>query len=46
MSWKITFKDGSLSYWPASCWSAEELVKLVSIEKFELIKNSKIKKAA
>jgi hypothetical protein len=46
MSWKILFKDGTTSYWPASCWSAEELVKLVSVDKFELIEDKKIKKVA
>ena len=46
MSWKIKWKDGTISFWPASAWSAEELVKLTKIDKFELVKASKVKKAA
>lgn len=46
MSWKILFKDGTTGYWPASIWTTAELIKMSSISKFELIKNSKIKKAA
>jgi len=46
MSWKILFKDGTSTFWPASCWTAQELVKMMSISKFELVKDKLIKKKA